>query len=1574
MTFLRRALITILIITPVFCFAQEAAQELDMEDIRRRILGEAPGELMNYSLGDASVSLFLTGSWKGELQGNLGFFSSPVGNGFISPETPLLFKQEVDLSMSLWIDDRWFVEANFVDESSQNTYRAGFQGRPGEFLQYAGIGNTGLDFPSFAYLDLGGDSPSSFGLYSRFGTENLNFHALVRYDAASREERTFTGNRERTYSDVSLSNSIRAVSFVLPDENIVSDIIVFIEDERGTIHVRGRRWRYALASEYAVSASRGLLELGIRPSGMVAVAYSINGDKIQSLNEYLENAQDWFDSTRTRVNLSQYTMCYSGVSASGGPWDLTLDGNPVLVIYQPGTFSPFERRNRYDAPSSSSERASLVRVSTGADAGGFELVMLDASMITDIPVNTEIVSNRNVYELLPSGSTSDKRGFENIWPLAPGYPELYLPPANNFSGDLILRFTNFNSVSGYFIGTDVIPGSVQVFRSGILDTGFSYNQNSGEVTISGAGMNETIRITYLRKSDGMRFGSIAAGLGAVYGKKSSPFSLRTAVGIRWNLTDEAFTQENDQSTGTVGISVQTKWDYDFLKAHAAAGFTFVQTDTTGLYRAAGMEGNELILSLMPDESFISNPFKFNDDEFDISDRADLIFRNYINNNVFTNSLMSIDWNAPLVAGINRPYPARDSRLGDTQILALEFSELETGAWTGFQIPLGFNADIISRAAEIDIPFRFFDFNGNTDNFKVIAQIGSLSGKDFYFPENHELIWEAELFGAAGNFNTDTRVLRFTLNEEDRRRLGDAKYLRFAVVNEGTGEISGRILFAPPVVRGSSFRPAAFNGTTIVAANNDVIVTETREIDINNFESSFPDVARRLHSQKSSQRVLKIEWEENPLSGMPIGADGRIGEVPLSDYRELSFFVKPNIEASDMESGILDFLIGAGPDSYMNAQSTQIFAQIPLSQLTAGQWSKISLRYQGSNTGIFINNNKINGNVNYKALRSSNDDYGRTSYIAVMLRPDGIQFSRGSIFIDEIILEDSVLFYRMNAGSSVSYTKEGAFAYIADTVVLSDLRVSTALETEARTASDAVNDQFSSSVYNRSSMDVSVFGADVSGSVSFAAAKDDFSWSADHSISRYFGPFFAKESFFASPHSNQARHTINLAYKSNLFAAFDADAFYDYSRLRQKWNMGLGYNPQKTIIPSVSINSEALWIRTGNIDENESYAQLWLKTFDSLIPDKGENADTRRTQTQFLLTQRTKPVGAVLTLQGITSFSGLNSLTRSESSAFLDVPVSLSGANINFRMGRSFRKHLFFHGSNIFDDGNKLLESINDSVPLLFTLPFYSLFNPQLSHAMDKSLSLSPSAQYSQYTSFSDHYSVRINLPPIYSLYAFLVPVRMNFRIERTLEEKLDTRTDILNLGSGMTFAAINMFGNLGRYSIFKFYQTDEYSHGIDAAIIIPKDEQISWRAQSTLKSDFKGFTGGSLNLTNTFTVRSGGYWTESFLTGWETPTKKSPLSSIYNMIASSVERQGWSNFSSVLGMNYEQLRRETLEVVFDKSTDYLFWSIIAGHEEIVRILGRLNFTSFIKLRLSENKNSGIFTFDAMAGTTLRVSF
>ncbi|MDR0322859.1 MAG: hypothetical protein LBI12_00260, partial [Treponema sp.] len=885
--------------------------------------------------------------------------------------------------------------------------------------------------------------------------------------------------------------------------------------------------------------------------------------------------------------------------------------------------------------------------------------------------------------------------------------------------------------------------------------------------------------------------------------------------------------------------------------------------------------------------------------------------------------------------------------------------------------------------------RLDNFSGNTADFKLIIQIGSLSGTDYVFTENPDISlvlekllyandmestqWDADYSRNPQIFSHEPRIASFTLTDDDRLKLGNANYLRVIAVIDGVQEVSGRVILAPPIVRSAAFRAITYDngtvsGTTDFSTFNSVAAFETMDTGLVTLESAYGDLIKRLHPSGETQRVLKIEWK-NMQNNISAGIDGRVGALPLSDYRELSFFIKgPDTPIS---GGTLSFFVASGPDSISDPQ---LEVRIPLSEFTAGKWSKVTIRYQGGNTGVRIDNRlAAAASFRYRPIQSFTWQDRRTSYVAVLVDPGAVPLPDTSICIDEIILEDSSLVYRMNAGGAVEYSKSGTLLYAGSIPVLSDFTVSAAMESEIRSYGSQ-DSGLSGSMVNRISSGVSVFGARVQGNLFTTAAKDTFLWSADHGISRTFGPFSVKETFFASPQERTARHGFNMALASSFYAGFDADAFYELSRLRQRWDLNMGYRSQFNFIPSVAVKTNALWVRNSVIQEDDSYAKLWLSSWEPLVPDDGSGAESRRTEAQAVITQSSTPVGAALTVDASTNFTGANSITRLENSTVLDVPVTFDRFSFSLKAGRGFKRHLNYSGNNIFDDTGKFGESINDSLELWKVFPFYSLFSPKLNEAMDEALNNSPSFNLAQYSAFNDHFSTSVNFPRVYSLVSFAVPYRVTVALERVLEQKMDIRTDIFNLGGALNFSSINMFGVMGYRPVFDFYQTDEFAHTLEGAAIFSAGD-VSWRLRSVFGAGFRGFSGETLSFVNTLTLRSDSYWMDSFVLNWTVPTENSLLSIFYNWVTKAATNHiSWLNLSGIFASDYEQLRIESMELTLDKTRDKLRWSLTLGHESIVRIVGRLNFTTFVKLRLSEDQASEVFTFDTLLGTTLRVSF
>jgi hypothetical protein len=952
--------------------------------------------------------------------------------------------------------------------------------------------------------------------------------------------------------------------------------------------------------------------------------------------------------------------------------------------------------------------------------------------------------------------------------------------------------------------------------------------------------------------------------------------------------------------------------------------------------------------------------------------------------------MPIDWGeAVLISGKQGPYPARDSQLSSrAQILAAEFTLDNAKTWAGFEVPLGNDGALMEQAREIEIPFRFYDFNRLPPaDFQLFLQIGALSAKDLGFTENPGLIVEKSLYpnSAAPSFNTNPRIISFSLTDEDRRKLGESKYLRIFAVHTGPEEIRGRVLLAPPIVRGAGFGPVTLDGDRITGSSgfggiDEVRTVEKIELGSGRLEDTYADILGRLHPDGQAQRVLEVSW--NGMSaGISPGAGGRIRALPLSSYRKLSFFFKPPEASAPFTQGSLRFILARGPESRSRRGELTLDLEIPLSAFQPGTWSKVEIYYRGEDRKILVAGRELTGArqqyQNPAGNTAEEDSENKSVYAALFLSPGaGAARGPGSFYFDELILEEPSPAYRLNGGGSVEWTRPGVLLGSRNKTILSDLSLSTALESGIRGNPFMPEPEGTGSITSRSSGKLSLLGARLSADLVLTAAEGGFSWKGGQGISRAWGPFSGESSFSASPEDKTLRRRLDLGLSGMVSSRLNGEVYYENEKLDRKWNVSLEFSPPKNYIPAVFLETAAAWTENTKTPGEwmSHYGTLWSRSWGPLLPDMGAGAAKRDTRGLIRIAEKTSPLGVELSLEGNTAFSASQNQTQSNSLVRLDIPLSLGSGNLNFRGERAFKRYLLFSGENVLAEGEKFAESLEDSLPLWGVFPLYSLFSPELGSALDRGLSGSPSAALAEYTAFYDRVDLALRLPALYDLRALLIPSTATLRINRLLEQKLDVRLDMLTLGGNVGFSAVNMFGAFGVLSFFPFYMGDEFTHTLETTVAIPRDEKISWRFQSSLSAAFYGFSGGELGFINTFTAGSTG-WLESNTLTWTVPTRKSLLSLFYNWINAAVRPQSsWLALTGLLNTAYEQLRKETMELVLDHSGDYLQWTLIIGHESMIRILGRLSFSVFSKLNCTQNQESRVLSFLGTIGTTLNVSF
>ena len=150
---------------------------------------EAPAALFSVGMDEDDVELYIEGTWTAELSGSWGFgYSDNRGffqdSSHVSIPVGFQFQQSPDITLSLWLFDRFFIETMFSEDLDSATYLAGYQGEENDFLQSVRVGNTGVSMDSYALWKVPDISENGIGISGAVKTPNSFHESLLRFDSA----------------------------------------------------------------------------------------------------------------------------------------------------------------------------------------------------------------------------------------------------------------------------------------------------------------------------------------------------------------------------------------------------------------------------------------------------------------------------------------------------------------------------------------------------------------------------------------------------------------------------------------------------------------------------------------------------------------------------------------------------------------------------------------------------------------------------------------------------------------------------------------------------------------------------------------------------------------------------------------------------------------------------------------------------------------------------------------------------------------------------------------------------------------------------------------------------------------------------------------------------------------------------------------------------------------------------------------------------------------------------------------------------------------------------------------------
>ncbi|AHC15037.1 hypothetical protein [Salinispira pacifica] len=760
---------------------------------------EAPRALFEYDIDDTSVEFFLLGSWEAKLGFAAGMGWIPDGSGGYTTQsilpgslisTPLT--NTVDLVLSLWIEQKYFFESSFRSGFRDNSILAGYYGEGR--LRELKLGNTDIGISEYPMLGLGAGPQGSPGISAVFAdlfgsnskaVEGSLHELMFRYETSTLVERSFQGNREFIQEDKAIHEAVSSSLFLLPHSN-VEDLTVLIQadaDEAGPYldDQRGERYRRLTAgTDYGLRDDIPLLSLnpsllndgspgeskrlprvlvryrgnGVYPeegsfAGDIAVSRLYPGDPGVGREEVQFSLQPGADFDQFVVASLD---ALSGGSALSNleleDFTVTLNGDSYLLLHDPRLFSPFAVRSRY-AASSTPSTVQLIGPDSRSRSVPFQPIQGDSEADVEILPSGSPEALADPWRIrYPLLTLSDDYDFleavgSAYGPLSPESSALPDRQARSIRG-YRLRFLSEQG-EGLRIDQEIIPGSLQVYRNGILEQSAYLDQ--GKVVLpEDIASNDSIQLRYRISDPSGNNGSISFAAGQkifLPGEQLWTLSAGGSVVVRSQTEGTGQTADDEPPTdggasesgtgededGEIGEPTESAESAEFYSnlpgtpGYLQIGSSYSYRDeflelsvnaAMGIY--SGGSGDPLFspgdtdarmdlslspLTLVPSAPPYSNQLQNLDvpqlpglsgTEFTHETRGRLYFRNYrssLRGILLTREQAESEGTPDRVGGVSGPYPVlasaadTDSAGVEGVVSVLEF-EVDADSWVGYQ--------------------------------------------------------------------------------------------------------------------------------------------------------------------------------------------------------------------------------------------------------------------------------------------------------------------------------------------------------------------------------------------------------------------------------------------------------------------------------------------------------------------------------------------------------------------------------------------------------------------------------------------------------------------------------------------------------------------------------------------------------------------------------------------------------------------------------------------------------------------------------------------------------------------------
>ncbi len=1483
-------------ITSLFFNSQNAfSQDIDNIELTKPfenafVSGEAPIAIFEIAPDSPEVEFFAQGTWEAMFSNFVsitGDDENPVGLSFEAP----VFVQKTDLTVWFLLQDTWYFEANVADEYDQSTVAAGYYGQG--LLKHARIGNRHITFAQdYGVTDVdrgvGSGSIQSPGIMAQWDGDGWKADALLRFDMTEPLEKTWVGQNESNENILELSDWEKGARFILPATMVNNVSALYIEsNDTSTVlynDTLGITYRKLSQSEYLLVPTKNMIVLDKAYEGTILLTFkNAKADIENILGSFTPQAgffgsiQEWFGPD---IQLEKYTL---------GSFFQTIDGSDALVLQADNFFSPFVDASLYSVSAFSSiDTVAIVSASSGITEKSYGAALLDTNSLElpDFSTNNYFDESKNYVQVFTQPITS--RIGANQFPFAQSNPLIYLTPGTLSSiaqdeNDLVLSVQSLTSSPVLDIGTNVIQGSITVYRNGIKESLFRYDEGTGLVTLTNPpGTFDTIRITWRQHNESATNGSIS--LAAGYEKLLLPeLSMNVSSSFLWPVVEnDSFTDSSYDATGSINLAFDIEYQSKNLEIENTLLGSFQTADVSNTYRIDGMQSGQTQEIFLLSNAAIAMP----------TNLTPIL-------NTRPNQLGGLTQLNEDSKGSSEAKTIRDSERGE-YVVRTEWEIQKDNGWIAQSVNLGANAQSLPSSKEFSIWIKQPNL---TADYKVFLQLGVSDDEDEVFERQYEIpTWEiTSMLDVEQQFtfsNNDWQKISVLLSDEDRSKL---------TINQ-----NARIIIQAPQILTEAITSVLevgayeVTGDTFTTSGDLLISKEVYEATTGKVA---PEEMSRFNDSITNQ-VQYFEWD-NTITTNELRASKFFSSLPFQSYKTLSFFAYVPEEITGTSSVKIVF------EQESDFGNEEVFVlQVSADALNEmrNTWKEVSIDLYNEN--LYIGDKSIDSS-DYE-IKITNEYISPTK---LLLQFEG----SGKIYIDELHFKDSIWEFSTENIFNLTWHSDETIIGSEALPILSNASLSTNIRTGISVPLETQNKETEIGLVSDSNAAIDILGVRTEGSLVFSSSNVQTALSdqaasfniqsASHSISSTpiflaFEIFSFEETYRYLPHTNAAKKIEDFHFD---FMPLGHDIQLQFTTEAEKEN--IVYSQDVKIDTSFNFETENMHYHlqantyaqefgyNETVQEN-SYASSWYDISTIQFSTGHENATSR--SIGFTLNQNLNfpamQFSPSVVLEGKNAYSNTIEIVNTASdSLHVIFPFSIGEHSFS----ASFSKESYTNSqrglsTSYYSDSTYYFESLKNRTWAYTSIPLYDFYDKELRSKMQESFADNQSLDIAGYANEG-----KLNWQRQYSSdpLEFLIPTSASLSIARDIRASAIDISDNLQLASTVNFFSINNFGKFSTRQIFSWYEQDEFVQSFKVSY---KDDYLS---KDNWRIDFSGYSQASLYFTDfdRLTILAEGRidtdndWKLDLNTTWERKSFSSLLADGFYLIFPSLldDRQDLTRENSV---------------------------------------------------------------------------